>query len=177
MHLQSGLLLWSLFAARLLPLAAQPNVLTSHNDVHRTGQNLAETILTTSNVSSVTFGKLFQSTLDGVVDAQPLYVAGVSIPSQGIHNVLIVATENDSLYALDAATGAQLWKVTLLASGETASDDRGCGQVTPQIGITSTPVIWLKDRHLGRRHLRRGHEQGRVGELSSTAAQSEPDYG
>jgi hypothetical protein len=144
MHLHSGLLLWSLFAARLLPLAAQPNVLTSHNDVHRTGQNLAETILTTSNVNSVTFGKLFQSTLDGVVDAQPLYVSGVSIPSQGIHNVLIVATENDSLYALDASTGAQLWKVTLLASGETASDDRGCGQVTPQIGITSTPVIWLK---------------------------------
>jgi hypothetical protein len=144
MHLQSGLLLWSLFAARLLPLAAQPNVLTSHNDVHRTGQNLAETILTTSNVNSVTFGKLFQSTLDGVVDAQPLYVSGVSIPSQGIHNVLIVATENDSLYALDAATGAQLWKVTLLATGETPSDDRGCGQVTPQIGITSTPVIWLK---------------------------------
>jgi hypothetical protein len=146
MHLQSVLLLSYLLAARLLPLAAQPNVLTYHNDVHRTGQNLAETILTTSNVNSAAFGKLFQSTLDGVVDAQPLYVAGVSIPSQGIHNVLIVATENDSLYALDAATGAQLWKVTLLASGETPSDDRGCGQVTPQIGITSTPVVWLKTR-------------------------------
>jgi len=140
MHLQSGLLLTSLVVARL----AAPNVLTYHNDLARTGQNLAETTLTTSNVNSATFGKLFQATLDGVVDAQPLYVASVSIPSQGMHNVLIVATENDSLYALDADTGAELWKSTLLAAGETPSDDRGCGQVTPQIGITSTPVISLK---------------------------------
>jgi len=130
--------------APLLPLAAQPNVLTYHNDVHRTGQNLAETTLTTSTVNPATFGELFQATLDGVVDAQPLYVAGVSVPNQGTHNVLIVATENDSLYALDADTGAQLWKVSLLSSGETASDNRGCSQVTPQIGITSTPVIALK---------------------------------
>ena len=130
-------------AAPLLPQAAQPNVLTYHNDVARTGQNPAETRLTIGNVNAVTFGKLFQVTLDGLVDAQPLYVAGVSLPNQGTHNVLIVATENDSLYALDADTGAQLWKVALLASGETASDDRGCGQVTPQIGITSTPAIAL----------------------------------
>jgi len=144
MRLTSGLLWLSLFVAPLLPLAAQSNVLTQHNDAHRTGQNLAETTLTTSNVNSTTFGKLFQAALDGVVDAQPLYVAGVSIPNQGTHNVLIVATENDSLYALDADSGAQLWKVSLLASGETASDDRGCGQVTPTIGITSTPVVTLK---------------------------------
>jgi hypothetical protein len=144
MRLRSSLLSLSLLAAPLLPLAAQRNVLTYHNDVHRTGQNLAETTLTTGNVNSATFGKLFQSALDGLVDAQPLYVAGVSIPNHGTHNVLIVATENDSLYALDADTGAQLWKVALLASGETASDNRGCSQVTPQIGITSTPVIALK---------------------------------
>ncbi len=136
--------LFLLLAAPLLPLAAQTNVLTFHNGPKRTGRNLKETILTPSNVNSKTFGKLFQATLDGVVDAQPLYVAGVSIPNQGTHNVLIVATENDSLYALDADSGAQLWKRSLLASGETASDDRGCGQVTPQIGITSTPTIYLK---------------------------------
>jgi len=141
MRLPLGSLWLSLLAAAAL--AAQPNVLTYHNDAARTGQNLAETTLTTSNVNSTTFGKLFQATLDGLVDAQPLYVAGVSIPNQGIHNVLIVATENDSLYALDADSGAQIWKAALLASGETASDDRGCGQVTPQIGITSTPVIEL----------------------------------
>lgn len=134
----------SLIVFSLLPLAAQTNVLTYHNDRARTGQNLAETILTTSNVNSSTFGKLFQATLDGVVDAQPLYVAGVSVPNQGTHNLLIVATENDSLYALDADTGAQLWKTSLLPTGETSSDDRGCSQVTPQIGITSTPVIYLK---------------------------------
>src|SRR5271170_1521510 len=134
----------ALLAVPHLPLAAQPNVLTVHNDVARTGQNLEETILTTSNVNSATFGKLFQVTLDGVVDAQPLYVARVLIPNQGTHNVLIVATENDSLYALDADTGVQLWKRPLLHTSETPSDDRGCGQVTPQIGITSTPVIGLK---------------------------------
>ena len=144
MRLRSGSLWLSLLAAPLLSLAAQPHVLTYHNDVARAGQNLAETTLTTSNVNSATFGKLFQATLDGLVDAQPLYVAGVSIPNQGTHNVLIAATENDSLYALDADTGAQLWKAALLATGETASDNRGCSQVTRQIGITSTPVIALK---------------------------------
>jgi hypothetical protein len=127
----------------VLPLAAQPNVLTYHNDVGRTGQNLSETILTTSNVNSTTFGKLFQVELDGKVDAQPLYVAGVSIPNQGTHNVLIVATESDSLYALDADTGAQIWTRALLPAGDTPSDNRGCNQVLPTIGITSTPVIAL----------------------------------
>ena len=143
MRLRSDLVSVSLLTASLLPLAAQPNVLTFHNDAARTGQNLAETTLTPINVNSATFGKLFQITMDGLVDAQPLYVSGVSIPSQGTRNVLIAATENDSLYALDADTGAQLWKVSLLAGGETASDDRGCSQVTPEIGITSTPVITL----------------------------------
>ncbi len=143
MRLLLGLLWVFLLAASLLPRAAPPNVLTFHNDVARTGQNLAEIWLTTSSVNFGTFGKLFQVTLDGLVDAQPLYAARVSLPNQGTHNVLIVATENDSLYALDADTGAQLWKAALLASGETPSDDRGCGQVTPQIGITATPVIEL----------------------------------
>jgi len=126
-----------------MPLAAQHNVLTIHNDLARTGQYLTETTLTPSNVSSSTFGKLFQVTLDGVVDAQPLYVGGIPIPNQGTHNVLIVATENDSLYALDADTSSQLWRSALLGSNETPSDDRGCDQVTPVIGITSTPVIAL----------------------------------
>ncbi len=121
----------------------QSDVLTYHNEVERTGRYLTETKLTPSNVNSTTFGKLFQATLDGKVDAQPLYVSAVAIPNQGTHNVLIVATENDSLYALDADAGTQLWKLSLLNSGETASDDRGCGQVVPQIGITSTPVIGL----------------------------------
>ncbi len=139
------LTLWFLILAPILPLAAQPNVLTYHNNQARTGQNLAETVLTTSNVNSTAFGKLFQASLDGVVDAQPLYVAGIAIPNQGTHNLLIAATENDSLYALDADTGAQLWKTSLLPTGETPSDDRNCSQVTPQIGITSTPAIALNN--------------------------------
>ncbi len=126
MRSKSGLVLLCLLGAPLLLLAAQANVLTAHNDVARTGQNLVETTLTTSNVKSATFGKLFQATLDGLVDAQPLYVAAIPVLNQGTHNVLIVATENDSLYALDADTGAQLWKTSLLAKGETPSDDRGC---------------------------------------------------
>ncbi len=69
----------------------------------------------------------------------------VPIANQGTHNVLIAATENDSLYALDADTGAQLWKTSLLPSGETPSDDRDCSQVEPQIGITSTPVVSLEN--------------------------------
>jgi hypothetical protein len=116
------------------------NVLTYHNNNARTGWNTAETTLTTANVNSTTFGKLFELTVDGLVDAEPLYLSAV--PVQGVtHNVLIVATENDSVYAYDADSGAQLWKITTLLAGENPSDDRGCGQVVPQIGITSTPVI------------------------------------
>jgi outer membrane protein assembly factor BamB len=79
--------------------------------------------------------------MDGKVDAQPLYLSTVPIPGQGTHNVVYAATEHGSLYAFDADTGALLWRTSLLGSGETPSDARGCGQVTPEIGITATPVI------------------------------------
>jgi len=117
------------------------DVLTYHNDNARTGQERAETILTPSNVNSTQFGKLFQVNVDGKVDAQPLYASAVTIASQEVHNVLFVVTEHASLYAFDADTGTQLWKVSLLPAGETPSDNRGCGQVSPEIGITATPVI------------------------------------
>jgi outer membrane protein assembly factor BamB len=113
----------------------------STNDVARTGQNLNETILTTANVNSTTFGKLRSLPVDGKVDAQPLYLSGQKNIAGGIHNVLYVATEHDSVYAFDADTGTQLWKVSLLGSGEATSDVRGCDQVVPEIGITATPVI------------------------------------
>ncbi|HEX3682573.1 MAG TPA: RICIN domain-containing protein [Bryobacteraceae bacterium] len=122
---------------------AQVNVLTYHNDNARTGQNLAETKLTLSNVNSTGFGKLFQVTLDGKVDAEPLYVSNVNMPQHGVHNVVFAATEHDSLYAFDADSGAIYWHISALKSGETTSDPRGCSQVTPEIGITSTPVIDL----------------------------------
>lgn len=129
------------FLVGVAVLAAQPQVLTYHNDVARTGLNPNETILTPANVKVSKFGKLFLTGLDGRVDAQPLYVPGVTVGNQGVHNVLIVATENDSVYALDADTGAILWRTRTLESSEVPSDPRNCAQVFPEIGITGTPVI------------------------------------
>lgn len=119
------------------------NVLTFHNDVARTGENPTETVLTHANVNSSSFGKLFSVPVDGKVDAQPLYVSQLVLSDRQPHSVVFAATEHDSVYAFDAQTGAVYWHVTLLASGETPSDDLGCGQVTPEIGITATPVIDL----------------------------------
>jgi hypothetical protein len=121
-------------------VASSQDVLTYHNNNARTGLNSAETTLTLSNVNSASFGKLFTLTVDGLVDAEPLYLSAV--PVKGVtHNLLIVVTENDSAYAFDADTGSLLWQISTLKSGEVPSDNRGCSQVTPEIGITSTPVI------------------------------------
>ena len=117
-----------------------PDVTTFHYNVARDGLNAKETILTQSNVNSTQFGKIGFDTVDGKVDAQPLYLANVPISGQ-LRNVLYVATEHASVYAFDADSGAQIWKTSVLGTGETTSDDHGCGQITPEIGITSTPVI------------------------------------
>ena len=121
------------------------DVLTYHNDNGRTGQNLNETVLTPANVKTATFGKKGDFAVDGHVDAQPLYLSQVTIGAQK-KNVLYVATEHGSVYAFDAdsisgSTSASLWKVSTLPLGETTSDNRSCGQVSPEIGITATPVI------------------------------------
>lgn len=116
------------------------SVLTYHNDNMRTGQNTQETTLTTANVNSTSFGKVGFFQADGKVDAEPLYVPGETINGT-THNVLYVATEHDSMYAFDADNGTVLWHVAAAPSGETSTDNRGCSQVTPEIGITSTPVI------------------------------------
>jgi hypothetical protein len=135
-------------AATLTVDAVTPSnvtVLTFHNDVARTGQNLSETTLTTSNVNSNTFGLVGTITVDGLVDAEPLYVGGMAIGG-ATHNVVFIATENDSVYAFDADTFTQLWQNQLLSTtspAETPSDNRGCDQVVPIIGVTSTPVIDL----------------------------------
>lgn len=122
-------------------LGSATDVATYHNDIARTGHNLEETILTTGNVNSSSFGKLFTSPVDGIIDAEPLYLSAVSIPGKGTHNVIYAVTENDSVYAFDADNGASLWQVSVLGAGESPSDNHGCGQISPQIGITSTPVI------------------------------------
>jgi len=80
--------------------AAQEGVLTYHNDIGRTGQNIAETVLTPANVNSGRFGKLFSHHVDGDVYAQPLYVPNLTIPGHGVHNVILVATEADSLIGM-----------------------------------------------------------------------------
>jgi Immunoglobulin domain/Immunoglobulin I-set domain len=124
-------------------IASSVNVLTYHNDNGRTGQNVNETILTTSNVKSSTFGKLGFLSVTGLVDAEPLYASNLKVNGAS-HNVVYVATEHDLVYAFDADNFAQLWQVSMLGANETTSDNRGCDQVTPEIGVTSTPVIDLK---------------------------------
>ena len=116
------------------------DVTTYKNDVGRTGQNLTETTLTTANVNSSSFGLLRMLTVDSSVDAQPLYLSQFSIAGAA-HDVVFVATEKDSVYAFDVNSGATLWQVSLLGSGETPSDTHDCGQIVPSIGITATPVI------------------------------------
>ena len=126
------------------PSFSQVNVLTWHNDNGRTGQNTSETILSPSTVKISRFGKLMNLPLDGKVDAQPLYLSGVNgLPEAGVHNVVFAATEHDSVYAFDANTGHMFWHISLLKRGETPSDPRSCDQVTPEIGVTATPVIDL----------------------------------
>ena len=132
---------------------AQVPVLTHHNDIGRTGQNLDETILNTSNVKAATFGKLFWKTVDGEIYAQPLYVPNLTIQGK-TRNVVYVATEHNSVYAFDADDATQvtpLWQVSLgtpvpsqdicIITGDTNPADCPYLDINPEIGITSTPVI------------------------------------
>ena len=118
---------------------------TYHDDVARTGLNPNETTLMPANVNSSTFGLLRVMAVDGKVDGEPLYLSNLSIGGTS-QNVVFAVTENDSVYAFNADTGAQIWKTSVLGTNETTSGDHGCSQITPQIGITSTPVI---DRSAG----------------------------
>src|SRR5271165_2329865 len=126
---------------------AQVAVSTYHNDNYRSGANAQETILTPSNVNLQSFGKRLTFPVQGYVYAQPLYVPGVVI-SGTAHNVVYVATEHDQVYAFDANSGQQLWRVSFLAGSNALtiitpvpSNDVNCNNLVPEIGITGTPAI------------------------------------
>ncbi len=123
-------------------------------DLTHSGENTHETALTLANVNVNSFGKLFALTVDGTVYAQPLYVPGLTMSDGQVHNVLFVATENDSIYAFDAdstggANAKPIWQISLLdaahgaGAGATAVpwQDTGSPDVAPTIGITGTPAI------------------------------------
>jgi Calx-beta domain len=140
-----------------LPVRAQVSVTTYHNNNHRDGANLNETILTPANVNSATFGKLFSYAVDGYVYAQPLYVPNVTVTGQGTHNILFIATEHNTVYAFDTdsagAGGGLLWKTNLGVSALSVTStftnkDFGTRynggaytDIKPEVGITGTPVI------------------------------------
>jgi hypothetical protein len=124
------------------PPLSNVEVLTYHNDNSRSGLNPNETILTTANVGSGSFGMVGSMSVSGLVDAEPLYVGNLNMNGTA-HNVLFVATEQDVVYAFDADTFALLWQQSVLGANESPSDSRSCGQISPSIGVTSTPVIDL----------------------------------
>ena len=129
-----------------LTVNAATDVLTYHNDNARTGQNLTEIFLSPNNVNSAQFGKIGFYPVDGSVEAQPLYASAVAIPNNGVHNLLIAATENGSVYAFDADSGSTIWQVSVLKQGETPSNDPSVPTCSCLIGVNATPVI---DRSIG----------------------------
>src|ERR1700722_989908 len=136
------------------PINIAPNVLTSRYNNSRSGANTNEFLLTPANVNVSTFGRLFSYPVDGYVYTQPLYVANLTIPGQGTHNVVFVASENDTVYAFDAdsnlgTNGGLLWQTNLGVA--ILSDNNEFGgrygapfpDLVPKVGITGTPVIDL----------------------------------
>ena len=135
-------------------LLSAVNVTGFHNDLQGSGANLNETTLTPASVNQTTFGKLYSTSVDGQIYAEPLYMTGVNVTKgtqQGVHNVVYVETEHDSLYAIDADSGQVLWQDSFLVpeaglSGVTSvttvsSSEVGTSDITPEIGITGTPII------------------------------------
>ncbi|MBZ5680852.1 MAG: pyrrolo-quinoline quinone [Acidobacteriia bacterium] len=150
-HLSGFALLLVVFLlAGVVRSQCQVKVTTYHYDNFRTGQNVNEGILKPSVVNPNTFGKLFSQAVNGQLYAEPLYLPNVLIPSKGLHNVVFVATEHDSVYAFDAdnnqgSNSKPLWRVSFVNPGQgittIPSTDTGTVMIYPEVGITSTPVI------------------------------------
>lgn len=146
----SVLLLAGVVAAR-----AEVAVLSQHNDLSHTGANLSEAILNTTNVNTNTFGLLYTRPVDDQVYAQPLVMTNVDVPGKGTHNLVIVATVNDSVYAFDADDGsvtAPYWQVSFISPTDIVAPSHvdmsalgACGgnynDFLGNMGIVGTPVI------------------------------------
>ena len=127
------------------PGPSSTDVVTYHYDNQRSGENLKETTLNPGNVNSATFGKVGEFAVDGQIDGQTLFLSQLGIPGQGNKDVLYLATENDTVYAVDAqsiggSSATILWKTSVLPGGESPGTSLPCGNIRPN-GITATPVI------------------------------------
>lgn len=136
------LVLALLLSLAFLPPAsfAQTSVLTQHNNNRRDGANTGELVLGHSNVNTAQFGRLFKVSVDDQVFAQPLVANSVTIQGK-TRSVVYVATVNNSIYALDAATGVVYWRVNLGTAFTVGEAPVICGDVLAAAGIMSTPVI------------------------------------
>jgi hypothetical protein len=142
-----------LLAAAVLAGAAVPlPITTSQYDNARSGATVNESVLSPQNVNVHQFGKFWSLPGDGDVYVQPLYVPNGNVPGKGVHNLLFIATEHDSIYAFDVEKNSPtpLWHVNLVPAGSLTSpvseyDVQG-PFISPEIGITSTPII---DREAG----------------------------
>lgn len=135
-----------------LSAGAQVNVLTYKYDNARTGQNLSEPLLSPANLNSALFGRRFSHSVDGYLYGQPLYVAAVPMANGTVHDIVVVATAHDSVYAFDAddnlgANAAPLWQMSVIDPSQGVTtvpwEDVNCSVISPEIGITGTPVIDL----------------------------------
>lgn len=157
---------------------AQVPVLTSRNDNVRSGANTSETLLAPSNVNKNSFGRLFSAPVDYVTLAQPLYVPNVNIGGT-LHDVVYVVTQADSVYAIDADNGAQLWYASMLDGGITASGSNlPCGVSVGfnQEGIPGTPVIdpAMKTMYLVAKTVRNGVVRHDLHALDITTGNEQP---